>query len=252
MLASRMSWLGFTYFTKSRQVFARRTAVNLSLKKRSASVWPMAQVLRKSPNHRDQAGKTGGEMVLIRATTQTRLRALGVAMVLGFVGLAPAVTGSAIRGAGTQSKTAAASPAREASAEGDEIKSMIAQYTKSVDEADTTLASQIWSASPEVSFIHPLGHERGLEQIEQNVYRHLMGDTFSERKLSAHNISAHVYGDFAWAEFYWDFAAKLRKDGSAITTHGRETQIYRKEQGRWRLMHVHYSAMPVAEERKGF
>jgi len=123
---------------------------------------------------------------------------------------------------------------------------------QSIDEADTALASQVWSDSPEVSFIHPLGHEHGFEQIKQSVYRRLMGDTFSERKLITRDISAHVYGDTAWAEFYWDFAAKFRKDGPPVTTHGRETQVYRKEQGRWRLVHVHYSGMPVAGERQGF
>jgi len=100
--------------------------------------------------------------------------------------------------------------------------------------------------SPDVSFIHPLGHEHGFEQIKQNVYMRLMGDTFSERKLSVHDVSVHVYGDAAWAEFYWDFAGQFRKDGSPLATHGRETQLYRKEQDRWRLVHVHYSGMPVS------
>ena len=35
--------------------------------------------------------------------------------------------------------------------------------------------------------------------------------------------------------------ATMRKDGSAVTTHGVETQIYRKQAGKWRLVHVHYS-----------
>jgi ketosteroid isomerase-like protein len=134
----------------------------------------------------------------------------------------------------------------------DQIRGTIAKYAKSIDDVDTTLASQIWSDSPEVSFIHPLGHEHGLPQIKQNVYKHLMGETFSERKLTPRDLSVHVYGDAAWAEFYWDFTAKFRKDGSPITTHGRETQIYRKQQGTWRLVHVHYSGMPVTEERQGF
>jgi ketosteroid isomerase-like protein len=43
-------------------------------------------------------------------------------------------------------------------------------------------------------------------------------------------------------------AAKLRKDGSPIATHGRETQVNRKLQGAWRLVHVHYSGMPVTGE----
>ena len=132
-----------------------------------------------------------------------------------------------------------------------EIKALIAKYAESVDDADTTLASQVWSASPDVSFIHPLGHEHGLEQIKENVYKRLMGETFSERKLSVHDVSVSVFGDAAFAEFYWDFAAKFRKDGSPLATHGRETQVYRKEQGAWRLVHVHYSAMPPAQKRDG-
>jgi len=139
----------------------------------------------------------------------------------------------------------------EDTAESNAIRSLIAKYAKSIDGADTTLAAEIWLDSPDVTFIHPLGHEHGFEQIKQNVYAHLMGDTFSERKLSVHDVSVHVYGDSARAEFYWDFAAKFRKDGSPLTTHGRETQLYQKIQGRWRLVHVHYSGMPVTEQKKG-
>jgi Xaa-Pro aminopeptidase len=132
------------------------------------------------------------------------------------------------------------------------IKSLIAKYAKSIDDADPALAAEVWLDSPDVSFIHPLGHEHGFEQIKQNVYKHLMGETFSERKLSVHDVAVHVYGDGAQAEFYWDFVAKFRKDGAPITTHGRETQLYQKIQGRWRLVHVHYSGMLVTGERQGF
>jgi len=131
----------------------------------------------------------------------------------------------------------------------EEIKSLIAKYAKSVSEADTNLASQVWWDSPEATFIHPLGHEHGFEQIKQNVYKRLMGETFSERKLSVHDVAVQVLGDAAVAEFYWDFVAKFRKDGSPLTTHGRETQVYRKVQDGWRLVHVHYSGMPATEGR---
>jgi len=79
-----------------------------------------------------------------------------------------------------------------------------------------------------------------------------MGGMFSERKLTAHDVSVQVLGDAAVAEFYWDFVAKFRKDGSPISTHGRETQVYRKTSDGWRLVHVHYSGMPVTTERRGF
>jgi len=133
-----------------------------------------------------------------------------------------------------------------------DIRSLIDKYAKSIDAADTTLAAEVWLDSPDVSFIHPLGHEHGFEQIKQNVYQHLMGETFSERKLSVHDVSIHTYGNSAWTEFYWDFAAKFRKDGPPLATHGRETQLYQKIQDRWRLVHVHYSGMPVTTERQGF
>ena len=149
-------------------------------------------------------------------------------------------------------KTRSAAPPREAAAEVDAIGHIIAKYAKSVDDADTSLASQIWWDSPEVSFIHPLGHEHGFGQIKENVYKRLMGETFSERKLTPRDITIHVFGGAAWAEFYWDFAAKFRKDGQSITTHGRETQIYRKMQGRWRIIHVHYSGMPGTTAGQGF
>ena len=131
----------------------------------------------------------------------------------------------------------------------EEIKNLIAKYAKSVSDADADLASQIWWNSPEASFIHPLGQEHGFEQIKQNVYTRLMGGTFSERKLSVHDVAVQVLGDAAVAEFDWTFTAKLRKDGSPVTTHGRETQVYRKMPDGWRLVHVHYSAMPVSEDR---
>jgi Xaa-Pro aminopeptidase len=140
----------------------------------------------------------------------------------------------------------------EESAGSDAIRGLIEKYAKSIDAADTALAGEVWWNSPSASFIHPLGHEQGFEQIKQNVYTHLMGEAFSERKLSVHDVSIHVLGDAAWAEFYWDFNAKFRKDGAPITTHGRETQLYQKIQGRWRLVHVHYSGMPVTAERQGF
>ena len=131
----------------------------------------------------------------------------------------------------------------------EEIKNLIAKYAKSVSDADADLASQIWWNSPEASFIHPLGQEHGFEQIKQNVYTRLMGGMFSERKLSVRDVAVQVLGDAAVAEFYWDFTAKLRKDGSPVTTHGRETQVYRKMPGGWRLVHVHYSAIPVTPDR---
>lgn len=128
-------------------------------------------------------------------------------------------------------------PARDVAA----LHHLIEQYAKAVDTVDMNLLSQIWSHSPEVSFIYPLGEEHGLDAIEQHVFQNVMGGMFSARDLEPHDVAIHVNGDAGWSEFHWTFHATTRKDGSAVTTRGVETQVYRRESGQWRLVHVHYS-----------
>ncbi|MGH9710738.1 MAG: YybH family protein [Candidatus Acidiferrales bacterium] len=131
-----------------------------------------------------------------------------------------------------------------------EIADLMTRYFGSIDRADTAAAEHIFA--PDATFIHPRGEDRGRAQIEADLYRKLMGETFSQRTLTAKGISVHVYGDCAWAEFNWDFVAKVRKDGSAFHSQGRETDIFQRENGKWRIIHVHYSGAPVTGNLKGF
>ena len=128
-----------------------------------------------------------------------------------------------------------------AAADSAAIHPLLGQYAQAVDTVDLKLLAQIWSHSPDVSFIYPLGEEHGFDAIEQNVFEKVMGGLFSARDLKMHDVMIYVNGASAWSEFHWDFHATLRKDGSAVTTHGVETQVYRRENGQWRLVHVHYS-----------
>ena len=114
-------------------------------------------------------------------------------------------------------------PPTDTNEESSAIQSLIAKYAKSVSDADTVLAAQIWSDSPDVSFINPLGHQHGWEEIKHNVYQRMMRDAFSERKLSVRDVTIHVDANAGWAEFFWHFDAKLRSNGSPVTTDGRET-----------------------------
>jgi len=130
-----------------------------------------------------------------------------------------------------------------------EIKQLISMYAKAADEADPTLASRIWCDSSDDSLINPVGRWQGVEQIT-DFYRHEMGETYSARDLEISQVAVRVYSDAAWAEFDWKFSAKLRKEGSAVSFHGMETQIYRRSHNSWCLVHVHYSALP-AEKKAG-
>jgi len=126
------------------------------------------------------------------------------------------------------------------------IEGLISDYAKSVSLADTALAERLWQNADSVTFIHPLGHERGWPAIKKNVYEDLMGALFSVRDLKIERPSIHVSGNSGWSEFYWTFNATLKENGSPVVTRGRETQIYQRENGQWRIVHVHYSGMPEA------
>jgi ketosteroid isomerase-like protein len=137
--------------------------------------------------------------------------------------------------------------------EGDiqELRELISRYALSIEKADASMAEDVWSHAPEVTFIHTRGEEHGLEQILSEIYRQLMGSTFSDRKLTPQEVQIHVYGDTAWSEFEWNFVAKLRKDGTPYHSRGRETQVYHRERGKWRIVHVHDSRVPDAAVPKG-
>lgn len=124
-----------------------------------------------------------------------------------------------------------------------EITEGINRYLYSIDKADPTLGKQLFYVSPETSFIHPRGHERGWSQIAENFYGTTMGKTFSKRTLKLDAPPAiHVYGNAAVAEFDWHFTAVRRDNGQTQHTTGRESQVWAKIPNTgWRIVHVHYS-----------
>ena len=160
--------------------------------------------------------------------TAARARAFGLCFALAFT----------LPGAARGDKAGDAKAAKDA------IRQQIARYTAALDAADIGLAAQVWRTSAEVSFIHPAGHAHGWKEVKE-IYN-FFGSSFSERKLTVSDVSVHVNGETAWAEFYWHFVAKQSKDGSAVQTDGRETQIYNKVGNRWQLVHVHYSGPAMA------
>lgn len=128
--------------------------------------------------------------------------------------------------------------------------SLVTQYTQSIDRADTLLASKLWAHTDEISFIHPRGHEYGWSGVKKIIK--MFRDNFTVRKLTFFNLKPAVYKDVAWVEFYWVFDATMKMNDSPVQTRGRETQIWRKINSEWRLVHVHYSGMPVTGEGQGF
>ncbi len=122
------------------------------------------------------------------------------------------------------------------------FNNLVTQYAHTIDQADTALGSDVWSHTAEVSFISPRGNEYGWNGVK-NIYK-FFGENFSARKLSFFQLKFADYGNVAWLEFYWIFDAILKMNNSPVQSKGRETQIWRKVNDEWRLVHVHYSGMP--------
>jgi ketosteroid isomerase-like protein len=140
---------------------------------------------------------------------------------------------------------------RKAASDTTQIKEMLDKYAESIDNADTLLGAALWAKTKEVSFIHPRGHEHGWENIKNNIYK-FFGTYFSKRKLNIYDIRISSYGDVAWTEFYWIYDATFKNGTVPIQTKGRESQIWRKINNEWLLVHVHYSGMPVTGAKQGF
>ena len=132
----------------------------------------------------------------------------------------------------------------------DDIRKLITDYKVSINTADTVLGAKVWADVPEVSFIHPRGHEKGWKGVKDNFYG-MFRTMFKTRDLKSYDEKINVYKDVAWVEFYWVFDASFA-DGKAMQTKGRETQILKKINNKWRIVHVHYSGMPMTGERQGF
>lgn len=132
------------------------------------------------------------------------------------------------------------------------IKNVLDDYITSINNADTTLGKKVFLISDKVNFIHPRKHEMGWENIKTGIYG-MFGSRFTKRDLKSTKEIITFFDDVAILEFYWVFDAIFNDEKAApLQTKGRETQVLKKFGEDWKIIHVHYSSMPVTGEREGF
>jgi len=47
------------------------------------------------------------------------------------------------------------------------VREQVVKYTQALDAADTGIASKVWLTTPEASFISPMGHSHGWEEVKK-------------------------------------------------------------------------------------
>ncbi|WP_043499760.1 DUF4440 domain-containing protein [Georgenia sp. SUBG003] len=101
----------------------------------------------------------------------------------------------------------------------------------------------IWSNAEPVSVLGAWRSANGSHEVA--ALFHGLGRTFSECTSFAHEvIAAHVSGDQAYTAGYEHMSASVNGRPRAYTL--RVTQVYRREDGEWRVAHRHAD---VLEER---
>ncbi len=123
------------------------------------------------------------------------------------------------------------------------VQQVLEKYLESVRTADLTLASQVWLQSQDISVVTPFGRFKGWESVRDGLYVNFLQKAFAERSLRPDNLAITVSGNAAWAVFDWTFTAKLA-DGQPISSKGWESHVYQKTDGRWVIVHLHYSVPP--------
>lgn len=124
----------------------------------------------------------------------------------------------------------------------EEVRVRMQDYLDVVSNLDMKLAKSLWAEGDDISIIAPRGHFFGFNEITQNFLLKNFS-SMKSRKLSSLSEVINIYGTSANVQLYWKFDT-VDANGVAHSGRGRETLLFEKIDGVWRLVHVHYSRMP--------
>ena len=83
---------------------------------------------------------------------------------------------------------------------------------------------------------------RGREEVERGQWA-MIWPTIRNFSFRIDQLSCGTDGSLAWAACPWD-SDGVRDDGSVFDRPGRATIVFRREGGRWRAIHTHFSLFP--------
>jgi ketosteroid isomerase-like protein len=103
----------------------------------------------------------------------------------------------------------------------------------------------IWSRNDPVTVLGAWKSANGQEELRE-LFRHLEA-SFSDCTSYSHDIvAADVVGDMAYTVGYEHTQASVNGEPRRYTL--RATQVYRREDGEWKVAHRHADTMPEAED----
>ena len=99
------------------------------------------------------------------------------------------------------------------------------------------------------SYIHPDFTSFGEEDTYLNSGKDYEVRNYTDYLKHAHNLHTDMHqpevtirGDVAWITYYWTESADV--DGKHVSSRGKSTRIFVKENGKWLCIHGHYTYAP--------
>ena len=125
------------------------------------------------------------------------------------------------------------------------VRSRLTDAEEALHNGDAAPRLAIWSKNDPVTVLGAWKSATGQDQVRE-LFGHLEG-TFSDcTSYSFEIVAADVVGDMAYTVGYEHTQASVNGEPRRYTL--RATQIYRREDGEWKVAHRHADTLPEAGE----
>ena len=118
---------------------------------------------------------------------------------------------------------------------------MVEQYKTAVHTQAWEDFAPLWAEGAENVLISPGGYFVGTQMIYKEFLINRIRKAYSRIDLISHDIDVRITGDTAIVVFSYSTDCDLRESGDRFGIAGLETQVYVRQNGLWKLTHVHYS-----------
>jgi uncharacterized protein (TIGR02246 family) len=129
-----------------------------------------------------------------------------------------------------------------------EVKALLASLTDSYQKRDLEGLMACFAPDSEAVFFGTGADEKRIGPAEIQIQAQRDWDQTEAISMAFDWISVSAAGPVAWAAI--DGAFKIRAGGQAFTMPARATLVLEKRDGRWLILHGHFSA-PAAGQEEG-
>lgn len=124
----------------------------------------------------------------------------------------------------------------------EQIEQLVKNYQELIHNPSRELFDKVFSRNALCTEIAGTDCYEGRESVYEDFIIGRLQKRFSRIELIADDLTVHEISDnLVTVIFSYHTDCNLREDGSAFGIAGTETQVIVKEDGAWRIVHVHYS-----------